>query len=415
MLDDVVEEKFRHRADGPPLSAPWRFADVLAPLSVEQFCAAHWAREPLLIQAGNRARYERLISLEDIERLLFTEGLLPSDSITTPYRTDGAPEPPPASAREAFDRLSAGKPLRLRRLEKILPPDAPAVALLRDMEMALGHPKASLSCYVSLSADYGLGPHHDETEIFTLQICGSKRWRLYHKNVVDEPGLWTLDGLDAPSEEFVLEPGDFLYLPGGVVHDVSVDRGPSFSLTLVFEPFRWREILGLLATRLAEDQEFLAPLPAAGSLCGHGGSLFASGFLRRIDIIQRELARLAPEDLLDELKLKHISKSQPGPRPRLAEIVRLDDLQMSSIIEHAPGEAACILISKDRVTLTLSGGFSLSAEIAVAPALRDILARRSPFCIADLHPCLGPAAKLALARRLVVYGLLRVVDFGESA
>jgi ribosomal protein L16 Arg81 hydroxylase len=415
MLSEVVEEKFRHRADGPPLSPPWRFADVLAPLSVAQFCAAYWAREPLLIQVGNRARYEKLISLEDIERLLFIEGLLPSDSITTPYRTDGTPEPPPASAQEAYDRLSAGKPLRLRRLEKILPPDAPAVALLRDMEAALGHPKASLSCYVSLSADYGLGPHHDETEIFTLQICGSKRWRLYHKNIVDEPGLWTLDGLDAPSEEFVLEPGDFLYLPGGLVHDVTVDTGPSFSLTLVFEPFRWREMLELLVARLAEDQEFLAPLPAAVSLSGQGGSLLASGFRRRMDVIQEELARLSPEDLLDALKRKHICKSPPGPRPRLAEIVRLDDLQLSSVIEHAPGEAAHLATGADRVTLTLCGGYSLSAGLAVAPAFRDILARRSPFRVADLHACLGPAAKIALARRLVAYGLLRVVDFGESA
>lgn len=416
MLSGDLEGKFRLRADGAPaLCVPWRFADLLTPLSVAQFCADYWGRRPLLIQARSPERYRNLIALEDVERCLFIEGLLPSESITTPYRTEGAPEPPPANADEAYDRLSTGKPLRMRRLEKILSPEAPAVALLRDMEAMLGHPKASLSCYISPSAKYGLGPHHDETEIFTLQIRGAKRWRLFHKNVADEPGLWAFDGLDAPVEEFVLGPGDFFYLPSGLVHEVTVESAPAFSLTMVFEPFRWREMLDLVIARLAGDAAFVAPMPAGPLLSEHNGELLTRAFERRLEIVRGELARITPKELMDALRSKHLCKSAPTPRPRLSDVARLDALQPASVLECVSGVAPRLATDDRRVTLTLPGGYSLSAGRAAEPAFRDILARTSPFRVAELHASLGPAAKLALARKLIACGLLRVVDFGSDA
>lgn len=416
MLTEDSGGTFRIRADGAPLlRAPWSFADVLGPVSIERFCAEYWGQKPLLIQARNPQRYNDLVSLEDIERCLFVEGLLPNDSVTTPYRTDGVVEPPPDSVEDVYDRLAAGKPLRVRRLEKVMPPDAPALALLRDMEATLRHPRASLSCYVSPSTKFGLGPHHDETEIFTLQICGSKRWRLFHKTVADEPGLWDADGLEPPTEEFVLSPGDFFYLPSGLVHDVeAADVAPSFSLTIVFESFRWRELLNLLVERLTGDEVFAKPMPAGSSLFDRRGGAFAQAFEQRIELIRNELTRFGSEELLENLERKHLCRSAPAPRTRLTDVARLDALGPDSVLEKAPGVAGHLAAQDGRITLTLAGGYTLSAALAAEPALRDVFARTAPFRVADMHASLGAAAKPALARKLIICGVLRVVDFGSD-
>lgn len=66
----------------------------------------------------------------------------------------------------------------------------------------------------------GVGPHVDSYDVFLLQGQGKRRWRISRQK-----DLAFVAGLDLkvlarfrPSEEWVLEPGDMLYLPPGVAH-----------------------------------------------------------------------------------------------------------------------------------------------------------------------------------------------------
>jgi 50S ribosomal protein L16 3-hydroxylase len=67
----------------------------------------------------------------------------------------------------------------------------------------------------------GVGPHVDSYDVFLVQGRGRRRWRISHqRGLATDPRapLQVLRGFRA-EEEWVLEPGDMLYLPPGVVHD----------------------------------------------------------------------------------------------------------------------------------------------------------------------------------------------------
>ena len=80
-----------------------------------------------------------------------------------------------------------------------------------------------------------VGPHVDQYDVFLLQAQGRRRWQI---DAGANPPLDFRDGVElkllrefAPTHDWVLEPGDMLYLPPGVPHHgVAVDPCLTFSI-----------------------------------------------------------------------------------------------------------------------------------------------------------------------------------------
>jgi len=67
----------------------------------------------------------------------------------------------------------------------------------------------------------GVGPHFDSYDVFLLQGCGQRRWRISAQKdleLIPDAPLKILKRFEA-EEEWVLEPGDMLYLPPRYAHD----------------------------------------------------------------------------------------------------------------------------------------------------------------------------------------------------
>ena len=67
----------------------------------------------------------------------------------------------------------------------------------------------------------GVGPHVDNYDVFLLQGAGQRRWRISAQKDVslrDGQPLKLLKNF-RPTEEFVLHPGDMLYLPPQIAHE----------------------------------------------------------------------------------------------------------------------------------------------------------------------------------------------------
>jgi 50S ribosomal protein L16 3-hydroxylase len=98
--------------------------------------------------------------------------------------------------------------------------DDQADALLRQFRFL---PDARLDdLMVSFATDGGgVGPHFDSYDVFLLQAEGQRRWKISAQKdltLVEGLPLKILKKFKA-SEEFVLEPGDMLYLPPHYAHD----------------------------------------------------------------------------------------------------------------------------------------------------------------------------------------------------
>ena len=72
----------------------------------------------------------------------------------------------------------------------------------------------------------GVGPHVDSYDVFLVQGAGRRRWQVSRPRryaMVEGAPLRLIDGF-RPEAEWVLEPGDLLYLPPGWGHDgVAID------------------------------------------------------------------------------------------------------------------------------------------------------------------------------------------------
>lgn len=90
----------------------------------------------------------------------------------------------------------------------------------------------------------GVGPHVDSYDVFLLQASGRRRWRISRQRdlaIVPDAPLRLLAGFRA-EEEWVLEPGDMLYLPPGIAHD-GVAVGECLTYSIGFRAPAWQELL----------------------------------------------------------------------------------------------------------------------------------------------------------------------------
>lgn len=79
-----------------------------------------------------------------------------------------------------------------------------------------------------------VGPHYDSYDVFLLQVHGQRRWQIAEKfdrtQLRDDTPLCILSDFQV-EHEWVLDPGDLLYLPPQVAHyGVAVDDAITFSL-----------------------------------------------------------------------------------------------------------------------------------------------------------------------------------------
>lgn len=100
----------------------------------------------------------------------------------------------------------------------------------------------------------GVGPHFDSYDVFLLQAHGQRRWRIgRQKDLSLQPGvpLKILQNFEA-EEEFVLNPGDMLYLPPKYAHD-GIALGECMTWSIGFRAPKEGELARELLLGLADE------------------------------------------------------------------------------------------------------------------------------------------------------------------
>jgi 50S ribosomal protein L16 3-hydroxylase len=100
----------------------------------------------------------------------------------------------------------------------------------------------------------GVGPHFDSYDVFLLQAHGRRRWRIgpqKDKSLLPDMPLKILANF-VPEQEFVLEPGDMLYLPPQYAHD-GIAEGECMTYSIGFRSPNMAEVARELLQRFADD------------------------------------------------------------------------------------------------------------------------------------------------------------------
>ena len=233
---------------------------LLGGLSPRRFMRTHWQRKPLLVRqavAGLAPALDRralfaLAARDDVESRLVRQG--PAGwSLRR-----GAPLPRsslPAVRTPRWTLLVQGADVHDEALH----------GLLQQFRFV---PDARLDdLMVSWASDGGgVGPHFDSYDVFLLQAQGRRRWRIGRQRDLrlrDDVPLKILARF-VHEQEFVLEPGDMLYLPPRWAHD-GVAVGECMTYSIGFRAPGRDELARELLQRVAEgaaDPERTGPLYA---------------------------------------------------------------------------------------------------------------------------------------------------------
>ncbi|MFT5643160.1 MAG: 50S ribosomal protein L16 3-hydroxylase [Janthinobacterium sp.] len=185
---------------------------LLGDITPAQFFSEYWHKKPLLIRQAVPG-FKPLISIAELTRLAtldYVESRLVTHTDATWAMQDGPLAQLPPPDQNDWTLLVQGANLH----------NAAADALLRQFNFI---PDARLDdLMISVATDGGgVGPHFDSYDVFLLQAQGQRRWRIGAQkdlSLVEGLPLKILSKFN-PSEEFVLEPGDMLYLPPHYAHD----------------------------------------------------------------------------------------------------------------------------------------------------------------------------------------------------
>jgi 50S ribosomal protein L16 3-hydroxylase len=223
---------------------------LLGGLSPALFMKRHWQKKPLLVRQAwpdiraplPRAALFDLAGREDVESRLVQ--------------------------RTGSDWRVRKGPLPRRALPPISRPDWTLLVQGLDLHVPAAHamlehfrflPAARLDdLMVSwASPGGGVGPHIDSYDVFLIQVEGQRRWqvgRVADPAWVEGAPLKLLRHFE-PTQEWVLDAGDMLYLPPGWGHDGVAVGGACMTCSIGFRAPSASELVREALSRLADEAD----------------------------------------------------------------------------------------------------------------------------------------------------------------
>lgn len=174
-----------------------------------------------------------------------------------------------------------------------------------------------------------VGPHFDRYDVFLMQAKGQRRWKIGdhcdpHTPLQENDQLKLINNMKV-RDEYVLSPGDVLYLPPGVAHWGIAEDSDCITWSVGFRAPSPVDILGRLADQAAEsggdtlftDPDRTVPSDAASLQPGDIEALTRQAFRALTpDIQRRALAELlsepsCPSGLDFDVDHDHIAAASP--------------------------------------------------------------------------------------------------------
>lgn len=263
---------------------------LLGGLSPNQFMRRHWQKKPLLVRQAVPgfesplawADLKALAARSDVESRLIVKG-------QGDWRLRQGPlgaRAYPARSRPDWTFLVQGVNLHDDRVNEFMRrfrfvPDARLDDLM-----------------ISWASDGGgVGPHFDSYDVFLFQAQGRRRWRIGRTDDLSlQPGLpLKILRRFQPEAEFVLEPGDMLYLPPRYAHD-GLAQGECMTWSIGFRSAsrqEWaREILYRLSEHLPDDPALYAD--AGQESPRHAAQIPAAMHWHLQTVLRRAMAQSLP-------------------------------------------------------------------------------------------------------------------------
>ena len=220
-------------------------------MSPAQFLRDYWQKHPLLIRQAFPG-FEPPIQPDDLAGLALEETALSRLIIHDENRDRWKVKTGPLTEKDFASTPDRNWTLLVQDVDKW---DADVAALLEHFTFL---PSWRLDDIMISYAEPGggVGAHVDQYDVFLLQGIGQRHWAISTdpdapKDFRPDVELKQLQHFE-PTHEWMLEPGDMLYLPPGVPHDGIAFGGPCMTISVGMRAPSRAELTGDLADYLAE-------------------------------------------------------------------------------------------------------------------------------------------------------------------
>lgn len=346
---------------------------LLGGLSAEEFLRDVWQHKPLLIR-GAFADFESPLSPDELA------GLACEDNIEARLVEEQGPEGPWQVSHGPFDDATFARlpeqdwTLLVQAVDHYVPEVA---ALLEHFSFL---PRWRLDDIMISYAPPGgsVGPHVDQYDVFLLQASGQRHWQLGGKVPDDAPiitgiDLRILETFDVnPQHDWVLEPGDMLYLPPGWSHNGVSQSDDCMTISVGFRAPSADEAITSYSDYLGEQMPSSLRYSDAGMPLPRDPAELDDGALERMRSLILDTLD-DPEQMAQWFgrvmtQPKYVDQLIPSETPTdVNELVAA--LQDGDELERAPGSRfAWRARSSDRASLFVDGDGVL-CDIRLARAL----------------------------------------------
>jgi 50S ribosomal protein L16 3-hydroxylase len=202
----------------------------LGDMSAEHFLADYWQQQPLLIRQA-LPDFAAPLTADELAGLACDADIESRIVSGHPQRRAWQLQHGPFDDEDFAALGDSDWTLLVQAVDHVVP----AVAALRDQFHFIPNWRLD-DVMVSFAAPGGsVGPHFDQYDVFLLQGEGRRHWQIGEHCHADSPllpnsELSLLQHFDA-QQDWILEPGDMLYLPPGVAHwGIALDPCTTFSI-----------------------------------------------------------------------------------------------------------------------------------------------------------------------------------------
>ena len=395
---------------------------LVSPHSATEFISSYWEKAYLHAK-GDRspaaAGFSDLISVDDVDAFLSTIcGAGPQRWDSIRLSQGGVPIPAESfqfNRQGDFANFDADRILARYRdgatliVNSVQQTRRPIAVLCNDLAQFFGV-RVLANVYITPPNGQGFPAHHDNHDVFLLQVLGAKRWRI-ERSTTASLSRWAERAAIAERprngcDEFVLRAGEVLYLPRGLVHEGFGSTETSIHLTIGVHPYTWAQLLiDTVGELQREEIDFRRSVaPQLGSIESLGDGLELEQTLDRL------VGRLRDGRRLARVAVQRAAHERgPARLPVRGQFKRLVDpphLELTTVVQPPPGADITVEALDDEATVT-SQDKVVSFPGFVAPQLRCLFAG-GPRCAANLPDGLDETGRMVLVGRLVREGLLEV-------
>ncbi|WP_420548480.1 cupin domain-containing protein [Curvivirga sp.] len=261
-----------------PLSYDCSFADIIAPITEEEFFRDYFGKKHLHIP-GAANKYEKAMTWEILSNLLNMHSIWSSSSLMLAVDRKVIPaneycrpgidhsgnnvmQPDPNMVKQ---HISNGATLVCNDIDTLNPG---LMGICNALEKAVNG-KSQANLYCSSKQRQAFGSHYDTHDVFAMHMEGEKVWRIFSKmeNLpIRHPEYIKPDERQQKERgdsyiEITMKPGDFLYVPRGLYHDALSSSDGCIHIAFGLTGYIGLDVIETLGSAMVHDPLFRLNAP----------------------------------------------------------------------------------------------------------------------------------------------------------